>query len=76
MSVDQIAIGPNKNFIKFNSKDEKQLKKCIGEYLITTQHAFNVQDVTDYVNSELTESFSLCFIQKFMKNSMRLHTRK
>ena len=76
MSVDQIAIGTNKNFIKLNSKDEKQLKKSIGEYLIITQHAFNVQDVTDYVNSELTESFPSYFIQKFMKSSMRLTYKK
>ena len=76
MTLNQINVGPRRNLLKLKSIDEKKIKKRIEDYMILAQHAFNVQNMAEYVNSELEKSYPPFFIQKFMKNSMNLLYKK
>ena len=72
MTLEQSNIGPNRKFVKLKNSTEKCLKKCIEKYIESTQHAFNVKDVANYIYEELGLSFSVNFVRRFMKTNMNL----
>ena len=72
MTMEDVNLRPNRDFIKLNSSNTKYLKKWIEDYIINTHYTFNAKDVTNFVNKELSKTYPVSFIRNFMRVEMKL----
>ena len=72
----KLPVRAAKEYIKLKYRQKKELLSKIKNYWKMTEHTFSAANVTEYVNKQINEVYSVQFVRAFMKEVAKLTIKK